>query len=1023
MAGNWITTTSFATGRFTNGGNFTAVSGAYIYLIGGCTAFNASGYCTTVASDIQLASINADGSLDSWATNGFKASPAIAQDARMGGNVVAWRGAIYEVGGCNTQDPTLGACTSTLSSIYYGTINQDGDASTVAQSSTSGTGTCSGASPYNCDLPSTVGNVLNASAVLNGFLYIMGGCSNNACSTTSNKIEYQAIASDGSLQKPAACTGTYTDSYCISSTNMITGLGAAGVAVFNGRIYLVGGFNTGINIYYISVNTDGSIASYTQNANNINNLTSGATNHITTLTYAYAYARANPSSAGSVPGNLFIFGGCMDGAVGCSTFSGSVYKCDITTTGSIAAASCTDSGQLQIGTIPTQTLIVGGTPTNFTPTGPGLGAMAGAVYANYIYLIGGLAPGVNDMDTVRYAKFDNSNNVVAASGSAWVEGANKTSTGRRRGAGFGYNGYIYVVGGYDGTTTGTTLNDIEFAKINVSDGSWGSFTNSSVTINQRWGLSVPVSNSYAYVIGGCTVGDPPGNCTTRTRNIQTFQIYNNDSGTPAAFTTTSSCGTGPCTAASGGVDRIGGSSTILNGYIYYAGGCSDAACTTPVGNTYYAPVSASDGSIGAWASGNALPSSAARAWGKLLAAGGSLYYVGGQSGSATTTAQSTVYYANSFSSGNPTWATATNGLPAARTQFGAAVWNNRLYIAGGYDSGGAVSAIVYSSPQQSSGGDITGSWTTNATSPSNTSFSVARAGLSVTAYANNLYVLGGYDGTNYLNDVQYAQISTSNGTVGSWTYTTSLPSASRDGEAFAANGYMYIVGGRNTATTCRPVTLAAPISANTTIATGNNPTGVGEWYETNAKYTGDRFGAATAYSSGKLYVIGGSCNGSFVTSTNRMYYTGLLSQPQIAQYSIMFDNDGDVYPSKWLLNGLDNSVGAYWNLSYRSMSTSSNCDASPMTTWGQTTTVNPVTLGTPGTYTAYNSSGTNIHCAQYYFLMVSIDASQAFGYPEDISRGPTIADLTLQFTANPSKRLMHGRTFTGGLQQPDDTPF
>jgi hypothetical protein len=55
--------------------------------------------------------------------------------------------------------------------------------------------------------------------------------------------------------------------------------------------------------------------------------------------------------------------------------------------------------------------------------------------------------------------------------------------------------------------------------------------------------------------------------------------------------------------------------------------------------------------------------------------------------------------------------------------------------------------------------------------------------------------------------------------------------------------------------------------------------------------------------------------------------------------------------------------------------------------------------------------------------MVSIDASQAFGYPEDISRGPTIADLTLQFTANPSKRLMHGRTFTGGLQQPDDTPF
>ena len=67
--------------------------------------------------------------------------------------------------------------------------------------------------------------------------------------------------------------------------------------------------------------------------------------------------------------------------------------------------------------------------------------------------------------------------------------------------------------------------------------------------------------------------------------------------------------------------------------------------------------------------------------------------------------------------------------------------------------------------------------------------------------------------------------------------------------------------------------------------------------------------------------------------------------------------------------------------------------------------------------------GTSTSCARFYYFNVTVDSSQAFGYPDDVSRGPTITDLTLQFTADPSKRLMHGRTFVGGLQQPVDTPY
>jgi hypothetical protein len=94
-----------------------------------------------------------------------------------------------------------------------------------------------------------------------------------------------------------------------------------------------------------------------------------------------------------------------------------------------------------------------------------------------------------------------------------------------------------------------------------------------------------------------------------------------------------------------------------------------------------------------------------------------------------------------------------------------------------------------------------------------------------------------------------------------------------------------------------------------------------------------------------------------------------------------------------------------------------------MSNWGLSTTYSNVPLGTPKAYTAYDGSGTNTNCARYFFMNVSISAQNTFGYPDDVSRGPTITDLTLNFTAAPGKRLLHGRTFTGGLQMPNDTPY
>lgn len=988
---NWQQTVSMPTGRMSNGGDFGTVWGAYLYVSGGCNTTNQSGYCTSISGDTQVASINADGSLDVWNTVGG------ITDVRTGQSLVAWRGYVYEVGGCRSQNAATGTCSDALDDIQVGKINQDGDASTVGETTAVGAGQCTGADPTDCNLPGTayIGNLLSNSFLSNGYLYLVGGCTTNSCNATSNDTAYTSITSTGKMAKPASCPTPRTirgGTWCVDTINTTpSGIAASSPVVFNGRAYLVGGLAGNANandLLRADINpADGSLGPWTNQS-----LTGLGVNNVS---YQFAFARANPSDATNNPGNLFILGGCTSSNnAGCTAYSQNVYKCNIQATGAIA--NCSTSGQLQIGQI----------PGDFAT---GLAIMSGAVYANYIYLIGGVSPNLVDLDSVRYAKIDDNNNIVAVNGTSWIESEYKMSVGRRRSAAFGYNGYLYAVGGYEESSG--VLADIEFIKINVSDGRLiEGWKVSAVKINQRWGLSVPVSNSYAYVVGGCTAGDSPGGCTNRTDVVQTFQIYNNDSGTPAGYESSPNSYTT-------NQQRLGGSAVVLDGHMFMAGGCTGTTdCTNPVSTVSSSPLDA-NGNLGVWTDQAALP--APRGWGKLAAAGNSLYYVGGQDASGA--AQNTVYYATPNGGSISGWNTAANGLPGARNKLGMASWNNRLYVIGGNDSAGTATPTVYVSPQLSNGGNITSAWST-----ASSSLPVARHSHAVVAYANNLYAFGGVDnGGNYLSDVSYAQINAATGNGGNWTYSTTLPKPLAGADAVAANGYIYLVGGRDAVTSCTPSTLLAPVSANTTVASGNLPTGVGEWSSTNQRFTGNRYGAAAAYHEGKLYVLGGGCGNTlaYPAAADTIQQTTLLSQPQVAKYSIMIDTDTDVFPSTWLMNGVDNSIGARWKLKYRSMTnqqTATRC--ATMSTWGQDTYFGDVALGTPGVYTVKDGGGTDVKCGRYFYFNVTVDSSQAYGYPDDVTRGPTITDLTLQFTADPSKRLMHGRTFTGGIQMPVDTP-
>ena len=1030
----------------------------------------------------------------------------------MSSMVVITNGYIYNIGGCITP---ASACTAMSGNVSYAVLNSDG---TMGKPAACTNGTYVTNSLWCVDNVNVVAGSVNQystgtltqsgnTVTGNGTTWVAGYVGDILRYNDGTTALITARASNTSITVNVSKTIGTGQAYSIWTSS----LGAASATVFNGKIYIIGGTDAGgdwtSNVQYISVSSDGSLSG------RWNVLTTANTGLPTTfpsmsttgIGYNYAFARANPATAGSTPGFLYILGGCAGTTgIGCNSYSTGVYKCTISTVGAISGCSTAPSGQQQL-----QIDADGSATANV----PGLGLMAGTVYANRVYLVGGSCTqttgtatnpcgstyAANRKDTI-YAEIDNNGNIVdndTGSGSgSWKFATAQMNPVRRRAVSFGYNGFIYSLAGYSGSAS---LQDLLFSKIDVSTGDMGPWGSSGVVVTPRWDLRAIVSNGYVYAIGGCGLGngtqpEAPSNCLTMQPQIQTFQLYNNNSGAAKTYNLgTSNPGAG--------AQRIGGSSVILNGYLYYAGGCTNIGCTAFSGTVDYIALDAYGNQTGSWMS-SALPSSAVRSWGKLVAAGGGLYYVGGQTGNAVTTAQTTVYYA-SVSGGTPTWGTASQGLPAARTQAGVSVWNNRIYVAGGYNASGTVQSTVYVSPPLT-GGNITTSWATNSTS-----FNVARAGLTAIAYANNLYVFGGYDGANYLIDSQFASLGYKQGTIcqgsvagncstsgtivtgtgtnwvssmigssivypdgatatitavnsttsltvsvarvlsagstytiqdgsigGSWTYSTSLPGPLRDADGFAANGYMYLVGGRSAAATCTPTTLVTPVSANTSIdsldangmADDNIPTGIGEWYETNQRYAGDRYGSGVAYANGRVYVMGGGCSALVTTSTpdQWLYQSTIYSQPQIAKYSKMVDTDSDVYATTWLANGVDNSTGAQWSLNYRSMNNplqtdvSKACGGSVMTGWGTQVTMGSITLGRPGAYVIKNNGGTTISCARYYYLGLTVDVSQSFGYPEDVTRGPTIADLSLFYTSDASKRMLHGKTFSGGLQQPLD---
>jgi len=137
-----------------------------------------------------------------------------------------------------------------------------------------------------------------------------------------------------------------------------------------------------------------------------------------------------------------------------------------------------------------------------------------------------------------------------------------------------------------------------------------------------------------------------------------------------------------------------------------------------------------------------------------------------------------------------TWV-ADRAIPVSIMGHSSIITLNAIYIIGGR-TGGTFNATtgqlnsVYRATIASNG--VLGTWTLNTALP------VAFSYHSVVVFNNNVYVLGGSDGTNNLNTVYRTAIN-SMGDLGSWTTLNTLPAPTSGAQALITTNRILLIGG------------------------------------------------------------------------------------------------------------------------------------------------------------------------------------------------------------------------------------
>ncbi len=1071
----------------TGSGSFTARSVAgsavyngYLYLIGGIGI--------GLSGDVSYAPINSNGTVGTWS------STTALSTNRSYMAAVPYNGKMYVYGGYTSG-------TSALNSVLYADINSDGTLGTWTTASNSmATAACRfGWTGYN------------------GYLYAVGGAvgtvaSNcgNGSSTMTNTIQYAPILANGDVGAWTTSANTFTNARK-----------DLGFAIYNGNAYISSGTTDGITTYrdtqIATVNSNGDIGTWRTAAEQIPTsgkyrfgyrayngylYLSGGTNNMTGTLYAPIYANGDIGawqSSSTMPTGRY--------GQGFALYKGYAYYFG----GNDGSSYLNDTGYAKIDPAGQNRSYTAS--SSFTTNRRGSQTVA---YNGYLYVMGGDAGG-SPGNTIRRAAL-NTDGTIGSFSTDRALPANLTFF-----SAVAYGGYMYVVGGCTSafsscTTAGNNVATVYRSAISTSDGSLGAWNTDTSFTTARYGLSAVAYNGYLYVLGGLNgstfqsdiqyhaisaSGAISGAWSTSSYTISTARAYQGVAVNSGKLYVTGGCSAGALTCTTtqndiqygtfGASGELTGSLTtngtsfsisrgmhgfvINNGYAYVIGGWNGS---TYYGDTQFAPINA-DGSLGNWSTGRAL--SSVRAGAGYATYGGTLYIAGGNNGG---TYYSDTYYSPLHIGGsgaNGSWTTSGNTFTTGRTGHASVAYNNYIYVIGGIDSGGnrltsvyyaalgadgtvgswssttaiptateALSAVVskgyvyifggktgsstmtgavYSAPLNSNG--TVGSWTMLPSLPDQAS------AMAPAVYNGYVYLLGGINNT-VNNTVYYAALN-SDGTMGSWGTTTNFTTARRDAGAVANGGYLYIIGGYDGTNYLKDIQYAS-INSNGTLGSWNSTTemtttrayitptvlngflyiyggydgtsdysrveyapllasgGLGTW-NSGATFSDARYGHQAVTSGGYAYVTGGY-DGS--TYYNNVQYAAFQTNPRIATYSKLFDL-GALYSLTGISYG-GSLPGGTSAISYRTAGTNGVLGSSALAS------------------SIIGSSSCKASSVRYVFVTVSFDDTALASLPDEAGSESYLTDLSVQYSqgrAPVDKRLAHGKYFDSETLQPLDT--
>ena len=237
-----------------------------------------------------------------------------------------------------------------------------------------------------------------------------------------------------------------------------------------------------------------------------------------------------------------------------------------------------------------------------------------------------------------------------------------------------------------------------------------------------------------------------------------------------------------------------------------------------------------------------------------VTANGYIYVIGGKNSSNVSV--NDVQYAKILSNGNvSSWSTATGTLGGVRDHPSAAYYNGYIYVTGGSTNetdANAQDTVYYG--KVGNDGNIT-AWNTG--TAINVSGSQKRWGHTTLAYNGYLYVIGGKNTAGTAQQtVYYAKIN-ADGSIGTWASTgQNLQTGVARHSSMIANGYMYAIGGGIS------TVQYARINANGTTAA----------WQTGTSMPASRTDAGIAVANGTVYIVAGNNGSSYLGST----YSGTI---------------------------------------------------------------------------------------------------------------------------------------------------